>query len=376
MARKRGFFGTLTNWLGGGADAAAEEQLNKAIGEFNLPVPEEIAFNPELLEYTGDFTPQQLQALFQQRSELNNIAIDPRLEAAQMQGLGELQDIVDSDGLTASDRFRLAQISQEQAAQERGAREAIMQNARARGIAGSGLEMLSQLQAQQDAATRANMQGLGVAAQAQDAQRAAINDLAGLGGAIRGQSFNEQAQVASADDIINRFNVGNQQQVAQFNVANRNAAAMRNLDAQQALNNANVGMRNEAQMYNNQAGQRRFGNEMQLRGARANARQGLANNLSGQAAGARQMAKDIGKGVAKIGQAVVTGMNEGGLVPGQATEGDSVPAMLTPGEFVVRKEDVPRFLEAAHKNDDGSVDVAGILDSVTGGKYKFKGRAR
>jgi hypothetical protein len=39
------------------------------------------------------------------------------------------------------------------------------------------------------------------------------------------------------------------------------------------------------------------------------------------------------------------GMNQGGLVPGTGNR-DTVPAMLTPGEFVVRKQDVPKFMDA------------------------------
>jgi hypothetical protein len=62
--------------------------------------------------------------------------------------------------------------------------------------------------------------------------------------------------------------------------------------------------------------------------------------------------------------------NSGGMVPGQGNR-DTVPAMLSPGEFVIRKSSVKKLgsanLAAMNQN---RFNLGGLVDEVTGGKRK------
>jgi hypothetical protein len=146
----------------------------------------------------------------------------------EMATLDQLNQIVSGGGLTDIDRARLAEIRAQQAAQERGGRQAILQGMAQRGLGGGGSELAAYLQAQQSGADRAALEGAQVAAEAQARQLQAGLQRAGLAGNIGERDYTRQAQKAEAQDIINRFNV-----------QNKNLAQMSNLERQQAISNLN-----------------------------------------------------------------------------------------------------------------------------------------
>lgn len=58
---------------------------------------------------------------------------------------------------------------------------------------------------------------------------------------------------------------------------------------------------------------------------------------------------------------------QGGFVPGYGS-GDTVPAMLTPGEYVVRKKDVPKFFSILKMlKSTGGIDLGGMMGFAGGG---------
>src|SRR6185436_3925664 len=127
-------------------------------------------------------------------------------------------------GLDEQSIAALRQIQQENQTAERGSREAILQNAAARGISGSGLELASQMGNQQTSATNQANQGFQAAADANARKLAAIQGIGQLGGQIHGQEENK----ATAQNAINQFNAANRQNVEGTNVAARNAAEAAN----------------------------------------------------------------------------------------------------------------------------------------------------
>ncbi len=175
-------------------------------------------------------------AVDQGRSGMNDVAVDPRLKQAQMASLSALQDLAANGGLNAEDKANLAKIQSQSAQADRGRRDAILQNMQARGMGGSGSELLAQLQSSQAATDRQSQEGLDIAGMAQARQRQAIMDAGGLGGSIRNQDFGEQAQVASANDAIDRFNAQNRTGINQFNAGQTNN--MTQFNAGNTLQNA------------------------------------------------------------------------------------------------------------------------------------------
>jgi hypothetical protein len=264
----------LTNY---GKSAAAVDQANALFA--GLTPPEIQALG---LESVGDLSPEQIRAFLQERTAYEDISVDPRLKAQQMDTLAALQEIAKSEGLTAQDKALLARIVREEDIKARGQREAIMQSAQERGIAGSGIELASQFQAQQEAATRQAMRDQEVAALAEQRKMAALMGSGEMAGQMRGQEYGEQQNLAQARDMLSRFNLANQQQTEAQNVASRNQAQQYNLANQQRIAEENA-------KWAAMAPQQRFQNQLGLAQAQAGGLYNLANMYNQQSSANLQM---------------------------------------------------------------------------------------
>lgn len=179
-----GLFDSIGDFLSGGNQskaANASQSSTDQFGNLQLPDVSQMQLQLEQLVQQGVLTPEQAQTYLVQQSDMNNIETDPALFTAQMDALGGLQDISNNDGLTAADRAQLGQIQTQEDSAERGAREAILQNAQARGMGGSGIELLQQFQNQQDSATRKSQKDMDVAAMAQNRALQALQSAGSLG---------------------------------------------------------------------------------------------------------------------------------------------------------------------------------------------------
>jgi hypothetical protein len=275
----------LFDFLTGGKDSAAEDAQRRAVKELQrlqLPSIGEMQVQLQEMVLQGQLTPEQAQAALVARSNLEDIALDPQFKQAQINALNKLQEIGEG-GFTLQDKANLERIKNELAAAERGQREAILQNAQARGVSGSGLELAQQMLAQQQASNRAAQQGLDVASMAQQRALQAILQGGQLGGQIRGQDFEEQARVAAAKDAIAQFNAQNQQQVNLANSAARQQANMYNLGLKQDVANANTNIRNQQQFYNKGLYQQDFENRYRKAGGVASGYSNLASLNASQA---------------------------------------------------------------------------------------------
>lgn len=160
---------------------------------------------------------QYVEAVEAGKSNFENIKVDPNLNAAQQKSLGKMQDIANSQGLDAQARAALNQAQAQNERQRLMNEGAVRQNMQARGIRGSGLELLG-LQRSQQGANEANSQaGFNAAALAAQRQYQANSDSAGLAGQMSDRSFGQQAQVANAQDQNARFNAQTRNQVNMYN---------------------------------------------------------------------------------------------------------------------------------------------------------------
>jgi hypothetical protein len=300
--------GLLGNEMARGDDRRAIEAQQKALEELRrLSLPEYERINDVALggyEYTGDFTPQELSAVNLGPSAMEGIALDPAMREAQMRALSELQEISAGGGMNASDRARLAEMQTAVGRQERGSRDAIMQNMRERGIAGSGLELAANLSNQQAAAERASQESLNIEAMAQERAMQALMQSGQLAGSIRGQEFGEQSAKAQAKDAIAKFNAANMQDVRTQNWGAGNAASVRNLDARQQLGNANVDVGHKQTMANvDIAGMRNdnlargFDDRFQKANAVAGGLGAIGSTFAQRGTSKRGMMSGVGQGV-------------------------------------------------------------------------------
>jgi len=191
-------------------------------------------------ELAGTLTPEQLQ-----QTELRNILRNEQARQAQLGVLGEFQDLSQT-GLTAIDRAALAEIQNQIATQERGQREAILQNMAQRGLAGSGTELAANLLAGQSAAQRASQMGMDQAAQAQQARLQALGNVAQLGRGLEETDFERATRQAQASDVINQFNTQNKIAAQAQNLANKQDIMNLRTAQRNRIREANTDLINQA----------------------------------------------------------------------------------------------------------------------------------
>ena len=151
--------------------------------------------------------------------------------------------------------------------------------------------------ADQDAATQANLLGLGAAAAGNQRQLQALNDYGNFANTLSGQDLALQESKARSQDAINQFNTTLRNEANQRNVEGRNIAQAANLAERQRIADTNVGLANQQQAYNRALPQQQFNNNI----TRAQGQAGLAGTQAqAQIAGGQQQANMWGG----IGQAV------------------------------------------------------------------------
>lgn len=238
-------------------------------GSLETPNIEDMQLQLQQLVQQGVLTPEDAKAVELQSSAMNGITLDPKLKQNQMAALDYLSNLGNEGGLDATDRAKLGQIQTDEDTAAKGRREAIVQNAQSRGMGGSGLELMSQMQNQQDSATRQSQRDMDVAAQAQQRALDAMIQQGNMSGQMQNQAFNQQAQVAGANDAISKFNAQNQQNQINQNVLSHNQAQAQNLQNAQGIANANVATSNQQQQYNKNLAQQQFENELKKRQGQA-----------------------------------------------------------------------------------------------------------
>jgi hypothetical protein len=274
--------------------------MNALQSIMGVNTPDANALKVALQQYqsAGALSPQMEGLVNQQGSEMNNIQTDPRLMNAQMNALHTMQQI-GGGGLRPEDQAALAQIRDQNNQQSNSNRQAILQSMQQRGIGGSGAELAAQLSNSQSAANRGSAEDMNVASQASQRALQAIYGSGQMGAQMQGQQFNQSAQKAQAQDVINRYNAMNAQQVGNQNVAYGNNAQAQNLASKQALMNANTGIGNQQTMYNAQIPQEIYQDQLGKAGAVAGQDSNIANMYNNQAGNTQTMWSGIGQGVGK-----------------------------------------------------------------------------
>src|SRR6267142_84943 len=279
-----GIIGGIIGDIAGQGDRDQAKQNMEAsvndISNINVPDVESQKIALQKLVSAGQLTPELLQTIQQGSSQLNNISLDPRLKSAQMGALQSLQNIGTS-GLSAADQLALQQTRDQSNRDNQMRNAAVLQNMQQRGQGGSGAELAAQLANAQSATQNQSNAGLQTAAMARQQALQAIMNAGQLGGQIGSQEFGQQAQVANAQDLINRFNAQNAQQVAQQNTGAQNQAQMYNLNNAQSLANQNTGLGNQQELHNKELIQQNFANQMNKGQVLSNKQQGLAGYLTG-----------------------------------------------------------------------------------------------
>lgn len=287
----------------------AYEKSVRDLETIGIPSVEAQQIVMQQYQSAGEWTPELEEAVKLGDSQMLGVSTDPAYREAQKQALSKLQQIGDEGGMTLSDRANLERQMGDIAATQRGARQAILQDAQQRGGYGSGTALAAQLMAQQGGADQAHMLGLETAGMAQKRALDAIMQGGTLGGQLREQEFNEKAQAAKAQDAINQWNAANRQDVVTRNTGTRNQALQYNLGNKQNLMNQNTGLMNDQEKYNKGLLQTRFGNQLAVNQAKAAARAGQAQNALAAGNASAQQWAGIGSGLGQAATAATQYQN-------------------------------------------------------------------
>ncbi len=261
MSKKKGLVGGLLGpvketLFGGNTDdedRKAEEASQRALEEWEgIKTPDLQPIEFDQYDWQGDyaapasveaptidagedvsfegFDPRLADTATVDGTAFDDVSVDPRLKDAQMGSLSALDDIIQGGGMTARERADMGRVQSDVATADRGRRDAILQGMQSRGMGGSGMELLAQLQSSQAATDRASQSGLDIQAQAQDRALQALMSKGDMAGNIRGQDYGEQSNAAAARDAIAKFNTGAVNSGSQFNASTANDAARFNAD--------------------------------------------------------------------------------------------------------------------------------------------------
>ena len=251
--------------------------------------------NPELVGL--------LENINQQDTRLAEVQTDPRLREAMMSSLQELARQGEV-GLSSADLAALNQIRRQQAGANQAANAQIQAQLAAEGRLGSGDRIQMQMAAAQKQADQASQQGDRLAEMSMQARRDALARSGNLASQIQQQDFGQQAQAASAQDIINQFNTQGQRGTQQQNLASR-----------QAIENQRAANANIQEQYNKGLAQTQFQNQLQRSSGMAGQYGNLANMYNQQAANKavaeQNKWQSIGNAAGMLGGAAIGGLATG-----------------------------------------------------------------
>lgn len=199
----------------------------RALEEYRRYVQQYAGRDPELYQSQGSLILDEMGP-----SEMGSIVTDPRYREAEMAALRELED-QSKNGFTASDLADIQRTETLANRANRGRIESIRQNMQARGMGGSGLDLVAQMQSAQDANEMAALKALEREGMMQDRKSQATMNLGSTASRLQGRDFQQAASKAQAADEIARFNAQTRNQAQQYNMQNR-----------QNISNANADLRN------------------------------------------------------------------------------------------------------------------------------------
>lgn len=209
----------------------------------------------------GTMTPAQASAVLQQDSLMKGVNTDQQSINAQRQALQRLADLGQNGGMSQADRSQLAENIAQTNAAAASQRAAQIQQLQSQGNAGTGAELAARLSGGQQVANANAMAGANVATAAQARALQALQANLQGNSALNSQLFNQEAQKAQAQDIVNQFNTNAQntmnlqnakmaQDASLANFTTANQIALQNAQAQNTAGQTNAQLAQQAGLAN------------------------------------------------------------------------------------------------------------------------------
>lgn len=369
------FVSNLTNFVTGGANTNAASDLERAynqIAGIDLPTAQQLQLGP-LAEYAnaGQLDPALIAAALSSPSAFNNENINPASMGAMSDVLAQEGNIANAQGMTPQEKASIAEAEDAMSRNIAGQRGAIAQDFAGRGVPQSLIAAALENGTVGQNAQQGYLNALQAQGQAANQGITALQNKGALAGQMYGQESGQANAVAAAQDALNKFNATNSQQANMANQANRQSSNVYNTENAQNVANQNVQGKQQVQIQNQvnapqQAAQLALQRGQELLGiGKAQSDQQTAVGkqnaavFSGAAGGANSMLNSMMPAMGAIPAAEggeippqpklpATAFLRGGPVPGQAPvpgnnpRNDVVDAKLSPGEFVVPRDQMAR----------------------------------
>lgn len=303
--------------------------------------PDLVALIPQLQKavVAGQVTPVQVFAQLQANNAFDNVQSNPNLTQDQMDVLNQYKDIANNGGMTAVDRANVQNSINQENQAEAGQRTADLQSAQQRGVAGSGLEMLSHDISTQAAANRSAANATNLATAAQTRALNALQNSGTLAGNMQAAQLSQANAKATAQNAINNYNTGVQNTVAQNNANAANAAQAANVNNAQAVANKNTDISNTQSMLPLTETEQQYQDLLNKNKAAASALSGVAGQQNAQANANANTTSGIASAAMTYGPMIASYFSD-----------------------ETKKKDV-------HEMSDSDVDE--LLNNLTGYKYKY-----
>lgn len=351
----------ILDFLTGGSNENAQAALSEALSNIqavNTPDAQQLELSP-LAQYenTGDLSAAQAQAAAAGPSAYGSEDLSSVPMSTMQQALSQEQEIASANGMTPQEQAQIAEAENTVNANTAGQNGAIAQQFAAEGVPQSLISAALQTQNADNAAQTANLDALQAQGQAATQGLTALSNEGALANTMYGDQTTQANTVAAAQNALNQFNAQNTQQTNLANQATQQAANTYNTTNAQTLANQNVQGQQTVQEQN-QVEAPQEAASLALQKAADEAGVGEAQSQQQTAVG-QQDAGIFGAALGAAGSAASGGIKVadggeippqtlpainfkvGGPVPGQARvagdslRNDTVPAKLSPGEFVV-----------------------------------------
>jgi len=216
----------------------AIDQAIKDLQAQGVPPAEALNVVYEKFASAGTLTPEMEQTFQAKKSEMEGVQFDKGLREKRMAALDALSER-GTVGMTAEERAEREALLQDAAAVGASGLRNVEAQEAARGNQGgsSGASLALRAAAAQNAGNQAATQARNLSSDMSKRALESILQSGNLAGQLEADTLGLDTKKAEAMDIINKYNIQNQQNVAGRNVGTRNSAQASNLaNAQDVLN--------------------------------------------------------------------------------------------------------------------------------------------
>jgi hypothetical protein len=315
--------GQLVSGTPGGQEMRQAGQIQQDIFNYiqniRLPTLEELQIKPEDIQYyqvTGKFTPEMYKAIQMDKTLLEDLQANPQYVKDQLAVVEAKKQRLAEGGLSAEDRARLNEVTQELARQNLAQQQTIGARLRERGAAGTPVEALMRLRGQAQAADTAADIGFKTAALAATSKLQEEQNLSDMLGRLSAQDVGLKEARARAEAERQKYNIGLLNEQMQRNIQLKNLAQEKALADQQRAADLNTQLANQRMQQNLAARQQALQNEMLKAQAMRSGGEQYSGYLRDEAA--RKQAEQAGKwaaigGIADAGIKTGAGLYTGGF---------------------------------------------------------------